>query len=313
MSCSVKYLREVLNWRGNEKSWFLLFALVIVLIVSCVQDFRVGTGSINIRFDNTAKALEPTISLKTNRYQVLFAGPDGSTQEVLLSKEATETSKKDLIAGNWTVTVNALNPSGTIIGSGDATVEVKAAQTTNANITVNELVGNGSLSVVLEGNNPNNSTYTLQVYKNENGSDTLVQEQVFALDETNVLKAQLSLANGFYMFKIVSSNSTETCPVPEAVRIVKGDSLSVAYQIEVDPIGNVIISICNAIIQNPSLKLYLSTSSLHPGDSVTVTARGLESDNYTYEWYLDRKKVAEAIPVQISVHNGTITGAGSIS
>ena len=290
----------------------LAFVLALSLLVSCNQEMGNGTGSINIIFNNTAKALEPTISLSTYRYQVLLSGPNGETEELTLSNEAIGTSKKDLVIGQWTVTVNALNAAGTIIGSGSTTVEVQANQTATANITVSELVGQGTLTISIGGDNPNNATYTLKIYKNDNGTDYLVKEQAFALDESNVLKAQVTLDNGFYLFKIESSVDKEICPVPEAVRIVKGDSLSASYLIETNETGDVAIVINNTIIQNPSLSLALSTSTLRVGDNVTITANGLEGDNYKYEWYLDKTKV-DGETSTLTISNLSIVGEYTVN
>ena len=290
----------------------LAFVLALALLVSCSEEMNSYTGSINIVFNNTAKALEPTISLNTYRYQVVLSGPNGETEELTLSSEATGTSKKDLAIGQWTVTVNALNSAGTIIGTGSTTVEVQANQTATANITVSELAGQGTLTISIGGDNPNNSTYTLKVYKNDNGTDSLVKEQTFALDESNVLKAQVALDNGFYLFKIESSVAKETCPVPEAVRMVKGDSLSASYLIETNATGDVAIVISNTIVQNPSLSLALSAFNLRVGDSVTVTANGLEENNYKYEWYLDKTKI-DGETNTLTINNLSIVGKYTVN
>ena len=54
--------------------------------------------------------------------------------------------------------------------------------------------------------------------------------------------------------------------------------------------GSVTIEEDNAVTTTPGLTLHLSSSNLHPGDSVTVTATGLESISCRYEWYVDKVK-----------------------
>ncbi len=274
---------------------YLLFICIslLVLLVSCnpeeVNNIT-STGSITVTVNNSVRGLEPTISLKTSQYKITLSGPDGEKKELSLINEATETTTNNLAAGEWTVTVDAFNQSGTVIGNGSTTVEVKANQTTKANVTVSEIAGDGTLTVTLEGENRNSSTYTLQIYRNVNGADTLEKEQTFALDESNILKAQVTLPNGFYIFKIISSNTTEVCPSPETIRIVKGDSISTSYSLSETEVEKITITINNAIIPTPGMSLHLSTSNIYPGDSVTITASGLESGGYRYEWYVDKVK-----------------------
>ena len=275
------------------KKYMLLICLSLsVLLISCSLevDNITDTGSITVAVNNSVRGLEPTISLKTSQYKITLSGPGGERKELSLNNEASETTANNLAVGEWTVTVEALNSDSVVIGNGSTTVQVKANQTSKASVTVSEIAGDGTLTVTLEGENKNNSTYNLQIYKNENGTDELVKEQLFALDESNILKAQVTLSNGFYIFKIISSNTTETCPSPETVRIVKGDSLSTSYSLLESNAGKITIAINNAIIPNPGLSLHLSSSNLQPGDSVTITASGLESGSYRYEWYVDKVK-----------------------
>ena len=277
------------------KRFLLITCLLLsILLISCnpEEDGNItNTGSITVTVNNGVRGLEPTISLKTSQYKITLSGPNEERKELSLNNETSETTTNDLAAGEWTVTVDAINQSGTVIGTGNTTVIVKANETAEANVTVSEIAGDGTLAVTLEGENRNNSTYTLQIYKNENGTDTLVKEQPFALDESNILKARVTLSNGFYIFRIISSNTTEICPSPETVRIIKGDSISVSYSLSETEVGKITIAIENAIVPNQSLNLHLSSSALHPGDSVTITASGLENESYKYEWYVDRMKV----------------------
>lgn len=274
-----------------KKSLFVLVCLSLLLVLfSCSPDSGNGTATLNIVINSAVRAIEPNISLKTNQYNVTLYSPDGTVMEFSLNKEVTETSKKDLPVGTWTAKVDALNADGTVIGTGTASAELKANQTGTVYVTVSEVSGEGTLTVTIDGDNPNNSTYTLNVYKNEKGTDTLVKTQQFATED-DVLKAQVTLTNGFYFFKITSSNSTETCPAPEAVRIVKGDSVSASFSIKLLETGDGVVVINNAIVQNPTLTLSVSSSHLHKGESATITAKGLEGDNYKYEWYIDRQKV----------------------
>ncbi len=274
----------------------LTLILIFAFLISCNPEADGKTtfdkGSINISISGSLRGIEPTISLETYQYKITLLSPDGSNEVITLDDSTTEIFRENLCIGKWTITIDALNQEGTTIGSGSTTVEVMANQTSKADVTIIECAGDGTLTVSLSGENKNNSLYTLQVYKNEDGTDTLVKEEKLALDESNILEEQVTLSNGFYILKIVSSNEEEKCPSPETVRIVKGDNVSAQYSIFEDEVGKIAISINNAIIQTPDLNLYLSSSSIQPGDSVTITAKGLEQ-NCKYEWYVNNEIVDE--------------------
>ena len=262
--------------------------MLLIFLSSCALQEAGMYGDVTVVFDSSTRAIDSNISMKTESYKITFSGPNGENISSTADRDATTISRKGLATGEWTITVEAVNKDSVVIGSGSAEVEIKKGTTATANITVTELEGDGTLSVTIYGDNPNSSTYTLEVYRNDNGSDTLVKSQAFSTTGS-VLQAEVTLPNGFYIIKVTSSTESEQCPVPEAVRIVRGDKVSASYTIT-EGEGSVSITVNNLVSRSPELSLLFSSSFPHAGDSVTVTANGMEDGSCKYEWYLDGTK-----------------------
>ena len=294
-----------------KRNLYVVVALLVLIFlsVSCENNIMTETGSLEIKIDNTVRGLEPNISLKTDTYRITVTAPNGESGEYSLSPNAEFGTLKGLMVGTWNIKVDALNLNGYVIGEGTEKVNIEKDKINSVFVTVKEVSGEGTLTVTIAGNNPNNSTYSLSIKKNNSGT----LEEVTKVDFTNVngvLKAEVSLDNGFYSFQIESSSSKETVPAPEAVRIVKGDSISVEYEIQTSEMGDGKLTIVDAIVPTPSLKLKLSSSLLKEGDSLTVTAEGMVG---TFEWFLDKKKIEGAVTNTVTIDSLSVQGEYEIT
>ncbi|GEM_PF-2838177 len=294
-----------------KRNLYVVVALLVLIFlsVSCENNIMTETGSLEIKIDNTVRGLEPNISLKTDTYRITVTAPNGESGEYSLSPNAEFGTLKGLMVGTWNIKVEALNLNGDVIGEGTEKVNIEKDKINSVSVTVKEVSGEGTLTVTIAGNNPNNSTYSLSIKKNNSGT----LEEVTKVDFTNVngvLKAEVSLDNGFYSFQIESSSSKETVPAPEAVRIVKGDSISVEYEIQTSEMGDGKLTIVDAIVPTPSLKLKLSSSLLKEGDSLTVTAEGMVG---TFEWFLDKKKIEGAVTNTVTIDSLSVQGEYEIT
>ena len=294
-----------------KRNLYVVVALLVLIFlsVSCENNIMTETGSLEIKIDNTVRGLEPNISLKTDTYRITVTAPNGESGEYSLSPNAEFGTLKGLMVGTWNIKVEALNLNGDVIGEGTEKVNIEKDKINSVSVIVKEVSGEGTLTVTIAGNNPNNSTYSLSIKKNNSGT----LEEVTKVDFTNVngvLKAEVSLDNGFYSFQIESSSSKETVPAPEAVRIVKGDSISVEYEIQTSEMGDGKLTIVDAIVPTPSLKLKLSSSLLKEGDSLTVTAEGMVG---TFEWFLDKKKIEGAVTNTVTIDSLSVQGEYEIT
>jgi len=127
---------------------FVSACALLLVLAGCPVPSGPGVhgGTMSITIGNAInKTLLPPISMESASYTINGSGPHGAS----FSKSTTSGSLTvdGLAFGQWTVTVNALNASGTVIGSGSASAEVHTGQTATMAITVTPLAGQGSLSV----------------------------------------------------------------------------------------------------------------------------------------------------------------------
>ena len=255
-----------------------LIALVFLLAfisISCEEDPVINTGSLTVSISDTDRGIKPNISLETNQYKAILEGQKGKYEWILSSETAV---KNDIAVGDWTLTVQALNADNIVIGEGSTKVVIKPNEMAYAEVTITELEGEGQFTITLYGDISDG--YKLKIYDSN-------KVECKAVDFSKIgdtLKADVSLKNGFYSFKIVSPENKE---IKEGgFRIVKGDKISSKYEIQQKGQGS--LTIINNIIETPSLELTISSSYPRVGESLTVVVTGMTGP---YEWYLDGSKL----------------------
>ena len=128
-------------------SWLTLL-IVVFLIAACPNPNISDKGtSLTISITNkiNARTLLPPLDMNAASFTVNGTGPGGATFSQATSGGSVTVT--GLAFGTWSVTVNALNAAGTVIGSGQATVTVSTGQTTTVAISVVPLAGNGTLNL----------------------------------------------------------------------------------------------------------------------------------------------------------------------
>ncbi len=124
--------------------------IVVLLLAACPNPIVPGKGgvlTISINNNIDERTLLPPIDMDADSFSVIGTGPGGA--DFSQTTTGAPVTVSGLAFGSWSVTVNALNAGGTIIGSGQATVTVHTGQTTTATISVVPLEGNGTLDLTV--------------------------------------------------------------------------------------------------------------------------------------------------------------------
>ena len=111
----------------------LFLGMLVSILLSCTlgNEDTDGTGKLVLSFPMTqSRTLLPDISMEAVSYDVNGTGPNGTTFSVTSDQTTVSIDKLDF--GEWTVTVDAKNIDGTIIGSGQTTCIVHVGETTAA-------------------------------------------------------------------------------------------------------------------------------------------------------------------------------------
>ncbi len=134
-----------------KKTLFLL--LTFFVWTSCgvpdQEQIRPETGSIAIRLQSpqtTERTLTPVLDTVISTYDISGTGPEAHLFEANDIADTMYTTT-GLEPGSWTITVNAKNASGTVLGTGSTAVTVTRGQMTAATITMGPATGDGTLEL----------------------------------------------------------------------------------------------------------------------------------------------------------------------
>jgi 6-phosphogluconolactonase len=284
----------------NKKnlSWVAVCAsaLLVVLLAGCPSP--IGTskdGSLSIQLTNNinARTLLPQLDMTAASYSVSGTGPGGAT--FFQNSSGGPVTVNGLAFGSWSVTANALNAAGTMIGSGQATVTVHTGQTAFVALSVVPLGGNGALSLAVawpEGQV--DSPSILATLTPPSGPETHLS---FSVSGNQGTCSSTTIPAGYQTLTLqLLDNNITVMGAVEVVRIVAGQTTmgSYAFANVNQPGGSVQVNITPAMAD----PIPVSISGVDPkttaGTSITATASaGDETVNVVYVWYLNGVSVGE--------------------
>jgi len=112
-----------------------------------------GLGVLEIDFTSGFEGIRdlfPPVLMEIDHYTVAGRHSDGVHEFDADVYTGDSLTQYGLLAGFWTITVNAINPDGVLIGDGSVTAEITAGLTTSVHVTVAPLSGNGTLEVTVQ-------------------------------------------------------------------------------------------------------------------------------------------------------------------
>jgi hypothetical protein len=309
-----------------KKNFFSLAAVCIILpfiLTGCNGIHSSGkTGDIQLtieplsRFDKT---IVPPVSMEPASYTITGTGPDSETFSLDTTNQAPIIN--DLAFGSWTITVDAENDTGTLIGSGTATVDVATGMTTPATVLVQPIDGTGALDLTVTWNgevteNPWIDAELIPV----SGSPIVLNFTISGGNSGTCITTDLQA--GYYTLIVkLMDNSVLTIGIVEITRIVNDETTTGSF--EFSEINNGLGSIDVDIeldMKNPlTITMTGQVLNIDEGDEMTVSATAAssippESGNVTYVWYLNGE--AQDIggtytlgsDLSLGVYNVSVTG-----
>jgi len=291
---------------GTIKKTFILFSAAAFLLFSsggCSLyllhnlDDPIGsgggtdgeTGELVVTINSAGvKTLTPPISMTPAGYTI--TGNDGNGGAFEENTAASSVTIPNLAFGTWTVTVDALNDIGTIIGRGQNQVDVNAGQTSNINVVVAELDGSGTLDLSLLW--PAGDTQNPSVAATLNPVAGSSIDLTFTIPTPgNAVSSQSDIPRGYYTLELqLLDNGIAVAGVAEIVRIVKDQATSGTFEFtEIDsPGGGVAVEITPEIYDPIEVTLSGQVDTLETGTAMTVTA-SVPSDtgSVAFSWYIN--------------------------
>jgi hypothetical protein len=207
-------------------------ALFSVILAGCPNPNISDKGnSLTISITNGIKArtLVPSLDMNAASFTVNGTGPAGATFSQTTSGGAVTVT--GLAFGSWSVTVNALNGGGTIIGSGQETVIVHTGQAVTVAITVVPLTGNGTLDLTVTWTDSQVEKPSIQASLMPPSGDKDKAISLSFNDPHNpATYSSTSIPTGYQTLTVqLLDNDIAVMGAVEVVRIVKGQTTTGSY------------------------------------------------------------------------------------
>jgi hypothetical protein len=265
---------------------------ILVLLFSCnnplLMLFQQDEGSLKISISSpTAKALLPDLDMTPAGYTVAGSGPGGRNFN---ENTAALSVTIPVHFGDWTVTVDALNADGVIIGRGQGIVTVHSGQNHSLGIVVVPLDGYGTLDLTVQWTEADVDIPSIEAQ--------LIPPAGAAIDLGFTIQAggtadynSSTIPTGYYTLVLkLMDNDILVMGAVETVRIIKDQTTSGQFDfLEInDPPGSITINITPELNDPIDVALSGQVDEIDAGGSMTVTASvPADVGNVVYAWYIN--------------------------
>jgi hypothetical protein len=277
----------------------LLFALVLVfyavviclafMLMSCaIREPDTGSLMIDVNHSMQSLTLLPGIDMTPAQYSFHGSGPNGDNFDV--DENDLPVFIYGLKAGEWTVTVNAMNADRIIIGQGRVTATVQVSNTSTVIVTVVPVDGHGTMDITLLWNvadveSPSVSGQLVLA----NGAP--IELSFSIVDPGRAECVTSSIPTGYHSLSIqLFDNGVAVMGAVEIVRIVADQTTSGLFEFyDINqPSGDIAINIIPEMNDPIQVTLSGQEASIAEGGTMTVTATVPAGvDNVIYNWYLN--------------------------
>jgi hypothetical protein len=250
---------------------------------------NIETGVLVVLIDSASiETLLPPNSMTPVSYEV--SATDGNGETFHRNTSSSSLSIANISSGIWQVTADATNGNGTIIGRGQAAVDVNAGRTSTVEVTILEIDGYGTLDLRLlwpEADAQSPSIHGL-----------LFPPQGSAIDLSFTISApgcasctQADIPNGYYTLALrLLDGETVVAGVAEVARILTGQTTTGEFELsEIDTSGaGTIVDVTPDLHDPIEVTLCGQVDSLEAGGFMSVTATVPDgTDDVGYSWYVD--------------------------
>lgn len=270
------------------KATTLMITLMLTIgLLNCsIEKDLMISGSLNLKIANKeSRTLLPELNMEVSSYKIIGNGPMSET----FSKSTTDpTSTIDnLIVGEWTITVIALNKEGIEIGLGSESVTIQNNVISDLTIGITPLSGTGSLDLKLNWTNSNvEMPKVVAILTTSKGEDIVLD---FTVDGTKATCNKTDIENGYYTLKLqLLDDKVIVFGTKEVVRIVSTQATKGLYAYD-DRKKKITGSInTNIELQMSNPLAVLITGAVYDKEleeTITLIASVKDySKNVTYNW-----------------------------
>jgi hypothetical protein len=231
------------------------------------------TGALRLTINSaTARTLQPPIDMNPAAYSVSGSNSNGASFQE--SSAASEVTIGSLSFGTWTVTVEALNAAGTLVGRGQGSVSVNAGRTSSLAVLVLPLQGYGTLALSLCWDAAQTQNPSIEARLTPPAGSAI--DLAFLLQAPGVAACtRTDIPAGYYTLELrLLDNGILCMGAVEVVRIVADQTTSGLFEFtEVNtPGAGIAVNITPALNDPIAVTLSGQADALELGSSMTVTA-----------------------------------------
>jgi hypothetical protein len=290
----------------------LAIAALILVFTSCqlpVDASDAGTLSLTIG-GQTSRTLLPSISMVPTSYLISGTGPKALTFST--TTVTSTTSVKNLRAGAWQISVNAMNADGTVIAEGSGSVTIVAGTPASLALTISPLGGNGSLDLSLSWPDGLVSTPAIQAQLLPLSGAAI--PLAFDIGTGTATSHATGIPAGYYTLTVqLLDGSNLIMGAVEVARIVEGQATTGTFDFSTvnQAIGSLTVSILPVMNDPLEVQMTGQAATITQGGSMSVTASVSNSSaNIAYAWYLNGQAFAAGSTADPSVVLGSDLSAG---
>lgn len=280
--------------------WLTLASCTPLGVPSPIDPPAGNSGSLLIRIASpAAKILLPPIDMTPAGYQIFGSGPNGSSFSVDTGQTQAEVTHLEL--GSWTILVEALNAGGTLIGRGQATIDLAAGAAQTVTIQIAPIEGSGILQLTVAWTAADIPAPAVSARLLAPAGSAI--PLAFSLGAGRATCSQPSVPTGYYTLEVkLMDGGKELAGAVEVVRIVNGQTTSGSFTFNGTSLvsGSVDVVIVPEMQDPIEVTLSGAKAEFQEGESMTVTASvPAGTGPVVCNWYLNGlpKGTGEALTV----------------
>ena len=308
------------------KKALIIIMLALMVIASCTEQTPEGKGTMRITISEEKAIASGTIKpadypLEIVSYRITGSGPDGA--EFIISTDHTSESVDNVAYGLWTLTAEGLNEEKDAIARGSVEFAF-SPKNQNALITIDELIGEGSLSVDISWDASSiigTPSVRLQLAKQYGDKETA--ELSVTVDEsagTATYSGSGHESGSYTLSAQLFDDDVQVAGCTVAVRIANGQEShgTIEFDLENEPIepGSMIITNATGVPVTLTME-GIDTDTIPAAEAVTVSmkAENDEAENYNILWYLNGTEIGSGPSItftpSVGIHRLDVVASSS--
>ena len=285
--------KRIFNLVSSKVAPFVSLIILILILASCAtMDENKATLVLDVSSPFQTNTLLPDIDMTPAGYDFAGTGPDGATFSFIDAQPPVLAD--GLAPGGWTITVNAKNATGTVIGMGEQTTTLNPGQSQTINITVTPVEGYGLVDITLYWSAVD--TYDPSITAQLVPASGSPIDLAFVIEtEGTATYTGSDIPTGYHTLVVqLLDNGILTMGAVEVVRVVKEQTTSGTYEFyEINQLGSIVVNITPEMNDPIEITMSGQVAEVEIGGFMTVEASvPAETGNVVYVWYINGESKA---------------------